>query len=85
MKRVCNENKPSLALPEIPTTANFELKVHILAMLKDIPFFGKDHEDAFKHIDEVLYIANYFNVLNVNRDAVLLRMLLVMLTGDAKF
>lgn len=54
-------------------------------MLKDIPFFGKDHEDMLYHIDEVKDIANYFNVPNVSREAVLIRMLLVTFIGDAKF
>lgn len=53
-------------------------------MIKDIPFSGKDYEVDFKHIVEVLDIANYFNIPNVLRDAVLLRMLLVTLTGDGK-
>lgn len=47
-------------------------------------FFRKDYEDAFKHIDEILDISKYFNVLNISRDVVLLMMLPVTLTGTAK-
>lgn len=41
-------------------------------MLKDIPFFGKDHEDVYIHINEVLEIVDYFNILNVTKEAVML-------------
>ena len=52
--KMCNDNEPGLVPPEIPTMTNFELKGHILSMLNDIPFSGKDHEDAFRHIEAVL-------------------------------
>ena len=55
-KRVWNDNWSGLAPPEIPTATNFELKGHIFAMLKDISFSKKDHDDAFRHIVEVLDI-----------------------------
>lgn len=83
-RRMCNDNSTGFAPPTIPVVTSFELKGHILLMLKDIPFFGKDHEDAFRHIDKLLDITNYFKVPNVTRDAVLLRMLPVALTRDAK-
>lgn len=53
-------------------------------MLKDIPFYGKDHEYAYKNIDEFLDIANYFNVPNVPCKSVLMRMILVTFKGAAK-
>lgn len=83
-KLIRKDNIPGLLQPEIPATAKFKLKGHILAMFKCIMFFVKDHDDAFKHIDEVIDISNYFNVPNVISDAVLLRMLPVTPTGDAK-
>ena len=58
--------------PAIPATTTFELKRHILIVLKDIPFSGKDHEDAYNHLDEVNDIAGYFNIPNVPRESVLL-------------
>lgn len=67
-----NDNRPVLVPLEIPKETNFELKEHNLSMLKDIPFYWKDHEDAYKHIGEVLDIVNYFNVPNVSHDVVLL-------------
>ncbi|XP_052624901.1 uncharacterized protein LOC128132394 [Lactuca sativa] len=67
-----------------PATGTFELKGHILALLKEIPFTGKDHEDAYKHLDEVNDVADYFNVPNVPRETQLLHMLPVTLKGAAK-
>ena len=83
-KRIRDDMGPGLVQPAIPATATFELKGHILTALKDIPFFGKDHEDAFKHLDKVNDIADYFNVPNVNRNIVLLRMLPITFKGAAK-
>lgn len=71
-KCIRDDSGPSLVHPEIPVATNFELKEHIFARLKDIPFFGKDHEDAYRHIDEVMEIANYFNITNVTKDAYVL-------------
>lgn len=81
---MCNDNDPCLVLPAIPTTTSFELKGDILLMLKDIPFSGKDYEDAFRHLDEGLDNENYFNIPNVSRDVVLLRILPVPFTRDSK-
>lgn len=83
-RRLHNDNGPGLVPPTIPAATNFELEGQILAMLTYIPFHRKDYEDAFKHIGEGLDIANYFNVPNVSRDVMLLRMLLVTFTRDAK-
>lgn len=43
-----------------------------------------DHEDAYKHIDEVLDIENYFNGPNVSHSSMLFRMLLVAFKGVEK-
>ncbi|XP_023762711.1 uncharacterized protein LOC111911152 [Lactuca sativa] len=75
---------PRLVHPTIPTNATFELKGHIFTALKDIPFYGKDHEDASKHLDEVNDIADYFNTPNIPRETTWLRMLLVTFKGAAK-
>ena len=50
----------------------------------DIPFYGKDHEEAYKHIDEVNDVADYFKISNIPRKTVLLRMLPVTLKGATK-
>lgn len=64
-KRMREDTGPGLVQPAIPATATFELKGHILAQLQEIPFYGKDNEDAYKHLDEVNDVADYFNVPNV--------------------
>ncbi|XP_023746957.1 uncharacterized protein LOC111895073 [Lactuca sativa] len=61
---------PGLVQPTLPTNANLKLKGHILAQLKELPFYGKDYEDAYKHLEEVNDIADYFNVPNVARKTV---------------
>lgn len=82
-KNMC-ESGSGLVLPTIPNTINFELNGHILYPLKYILSYGKDHEDAYTHIDEVNDIADYFNILNVPRETVLLRMLPVTIKGTIK-
>lgn len=59
-------------IPKISTAMNFELKGHILNMLKDITFSGKDHKDVYKHINKVHEVADYFNIPNVTKDALML-------------
>ena len=83
-KRIREDIDPRLVQLAIPTTATFELKGHILSAIKDIPFSGKDHEDAYKHFDEVNDITDYFNILNVPRETVLFRMLSVTFKGTTK-
>ena len=50
-KKMRDDTGPGLVQPAIPATATFELKGHILAQLKEIPFYGKDYKDAHKHLD----------------------------------
>ena len=83
-KRIREEYGPGLVPPEILSKRSFELKGHILSMLKDIPFAEREYEDAFKHIDEVKDIDKYFNVPNVPREVVLLRMLPVIFISETK-
>lgn len=79
-----DDSDSGLVPPEIPATKNFEIKAHILNLLKDITFVGKEHEDAYKQIDEVLEIANYFNISNVTKDMVMLGLLPVVLNDSTK-
>lgn len=73
-----------LVQPAIPATANFELKGQILTQRKEIPFDRKDHKDAYKHINEVNDIVDYFNIPNVPYDTFLLQMLPVTFNGNVK-
>lgn len=73
-----------LVPPEILAAANFEIKGLILTFFKDISFFGKGHKDAYKNIDEVVEIANYFNMPKVTRNVLLLTMLPISFKVPAK-
>lgn len=53
-------------------------------MLKELPLFGKEHEDAYEHIEWVVDISSYYNSLNESNDAVMLWLLLVTLKGEGK-
>lgn len=66
------DNGLGIIIYEIPDELNFEIKGHILNMLTDIPLFRKNHEDAYKLIDEVLDTPNFFNVPNVQKYVVML-------------
>ena len=79
-KRMREDTRPGLVKSTNPATKNFELKGHILARLKDIPVYGI----AYKHIDEVNDIADYFNIPNVPCETVLFRMLPITFKGEAK-
>lgn len=72
------DNKPSLVRLTIPDTKNFELKGHILKMLKETHCYEKDNKDNYQHVDEVLEIDDYFNNLGVTKDVIMLRILVTM-------
>lgn len=57
-KKRMRDNGPGLTQPKVLNTTNFELKGNMLAMFKDVSFYGKDHEDAYKNLDELKNIAN---------------------------
>ncbi|CAI9289840.1 unnamed protein product [Lactuca saligna] len=63
--RTCEGTVSRLVRLVIPPTTNFKLKGQFLNMLKETSFFGKDHEHANKHSDEVIEIADYFNIPEV--------------------
>ncbi|XP_023757312.1 uncharacterized protein LOC111905824 [Lactuca sativa] len=81
---MCDDTGPGLVQPTIPATATFELKGHILTQLKEIPFYGKYHEDAYKHMDEVNDVADYIIVPNLPHETQLLRMLPVTFKGATR-
>lgn len=80
-RRMHDDTRPGLVQATMPNTPTFVLKGHILAQMKDIPFYGKDHEHAYKHIDEVNGIADYFNI---PCETVLLRIFPIILKGATK-
>lgn len=79
-----NADRTGVVCPTIPNNTNFELKGHILHMLRDIPFNGNADENAHDHMEEVLEIADYFKVPGVVEDAIMLRIFLITMKGAAK-
>jgi len=82
--RTTNAERTGVVRPTIPNNTNFELKGHILHMLRDIPFNGNADENAHDHVEEVLEIANYFKVPGVAEDAIMLRIFPITMKGAAK-
>ncbi|GJQ97190.1 hypothetical protein Tco_0008329 [Tanacetum coccineum] len=52
--------------------------------LREYTFSGNKNEDAHDHVDRVLNIVSLFNIPGVSKDAVLLRVFPITLTGSAK-
>nr|GEU59811.1 putative ribonuclease H-like domain-containing protein [Tanacetum cinerariifolium] len=67
--------------PKIEDKDSFKLKGQFLKELRDNTFSGSDHEDTNKHIEKVLKIMDLFHIPNITIDQVMLRALLVSLTG----
>ncbi|GJV85425.1 reverse transcriptase domain-containing protein [Tanacetum coccineum] len=72
-----------VARPKIEDKDNFELKGQFLKELRDNTFSGSDHEDANEHIEKVLEIVDFFHILNITIDQVMLRAFPMSLTGAA--
>ncbi|GJZ25562.1 hypothetical protein Tco_0569815 [Tanacetum coccineum] len=69
--------------PKIKDKDNFELKGQFLKELRTNTFSGSDHEDANEHIEKVLEIVDLFHIPNITIYQVMLRALLMSLTGAA--
>nr|GEW31491.1 hypothetical protein [Tanacetum cinerariifolium] len=71
------------ARPKINDKDNFELKGKFLKELRTNTFSGSNHKDANKHIEKVLEIVDLFHIPNITIDQVILREILMSLTGSA--
>ncbi|GJZ53497.1 hypothetical protein Tco_0608382 [Tanacetum coccineum] len=79
------ENQASgVVKPVIGGNLNFEIKSQFMRELREDSFFGNKNEDAHDHIDRVLNIVGLFNILEVSKDAVMLRVFSFTLTGAVK-
>ncbi|GJW01224.1 hypothetical protein Tco_1556475 [Tanacetum coccineum] len=72
-----------VARPKIEDKDNFELKGQFLKELRTNTFRSLDHEDANKHIKNVLEIVDLFYIPNITIDQVMLRAFPMSLTGAA--
>ncbi|GJW87614.1 hypothetical protein Tco_0162954 [Tanacetum coccineum] len=75
---------PDVVRPKIRGNVNFEIKSQFMWELRKDTFSGNKNDDAHKHIEQVLDIVSLFNILGVTRDAVMLRVFPITLTGAAK-
>ena len=64
------------------TADNFEIKPNTIQMLPS--FYGRNHEDPYRHVDEFLEICTTFKLNNLTDDAVRLRLFPFSLKDKAK-
>ncbi|GJX24325.1 hypothetical protein Tco_0228770 [Tanacetum coccineum] len=55
-----------------------------MSELRENTFFGNKNDDAHEHMERVLEIVSLFSIPGVSQDALMLRVFLITLTGDAK-
>ena len=67
-----DEQRPWLVRPMIGEDVQFEIKPQFVRELRENPFAGIKTEDAYEHVENVLYITNLFNIRGVSHDAVML-------------
>nr|GEX69560.1 putative reverse transcriptase domain-containing protein [Tanacetum cinerariifolium] len=76
--------EPGVVRPEIRDNVNFEIKSQFMRELREDTFSGNKNDDAHKHIEQVLDIVIFFNILGVTLDVAMLRVFPITLTGAAK-
>ena len=78
------EQGPGLVRPMIGANVLFEIKYQFMRELRTQLFSGNNDEDAYEHIEHVLYITSLFNIPGVSHDAVMLRVFPMTLSGAAR-
>jgi hypothetical protein len=63
---------------------SFKLKLALINMVQQIPFYGKALEDANAHLQQFLEIYNTFTIRGVTQDAVCRRLFPFSLLGKVK-
>ncbi|GJY72261.1 hypothetical protein Tco_0475964, partial [Tanacetum coccineum] len=71
---------PGVVKPEIGGNVNFKIKSQFMRKLREDTFSGNKNENAHDHIDRVLSIVGLFNIPEVSKDAVMLRVFPFTLT-----
>ncbi|GKA32802.1 hypothetical protein Tco_0719169 [Tanacetum coccineum] len=72
MRKTQADYASGVTRPKIDDKDHFELKGQFLKELRDNTFSGLDHEDANKHIEKVLEIADLFHIPNITQDQIML-------------
>ncbi|GJZ89800.1 putative reverse transcriptase domain-containing protein [Tanacetum coccineum] len=81
MSKTRTDYGSGVARPKIDNKDQFELNGQFLKELRENMFRGSDNEDANEHIEKVLEIFDLFHVPNITVDQLMLRVLLISLTG----
>ena len=79
-----DEQGPGFVRPVIGADIHFEIKLQFMRELREKPFVGLKTEDAYEHMENVLYITSVFNIPGVSHDSEMLRVFPMTLTGAAK-
>ncbi|GJU22868.1 oligopeptide transporter [Tanacetum coccineum] len=72
---------PDVVIPELGNDVDFEIQSQFMSELRCNLFACTDEEDAHEHVRRVLEITDLFYIPDVTRDAVMLRVLPITLTG----
>ncbi|GKD93308.1 hypothetical protein Tco_1373145 [Tanacetum coccineum] len=75
---------PDVVKPEIGGNVNLEIKSQFMRELREDASSGNKNDNTHEHVERVLDIVSFFNILGVTHDAVMLRVLPITLTGAAK-
>ncbi|GKG06402.1 hypothetical protein Tco_0326488, partial [Tanacetum coccineum] len=73
MDLIQDNNRPGIVKPKIGDDVEFEINSNFMRELRRKRFTGTDNEDAHKHVQRVLEIANRFHFPGVTHDAIMLR------------
>ena len=66
------EQGSGLVRPIIRADVQFDIKTQFMRELREKPFAKNKTEDAYEHVEYVLYIASLFNIPGVSHDAIML-------------
>lgn len=79
-----DEQGPGLVRLMIGADVQFEIKLQFMRELREKPFARLKTEDAYEHVENVLYITSLFNIPGVSHDAIMLRVFPMTLAGAAR-
>nr|GEX56578.1 hypothetical protein [Tanacetum cinerariifolium] len=75
---------PGVLKPEIGGNVNFKIKSPFMRELREDTFFGNKNDDAHEHVERVLDIVSFFNILRVTHEAVMMRVFSITFTRATK-
>ncbi|GJY90085.1 hypothetical protein Tco_0505281 [Tanacetum coccineum] len=76
--------EPGVVKPEIRGNVNFKIKSQFMRELREDTFSGSKNSNAHEHVERILDIVSWFNILGVINDAVMLRIFPITLLEPLK-